>query len=374
MPNHEPTPELFKLYSEDDQNQILEPRKQAMDESYVEYSESKESKDAADREYDRYSSKLDGGSTTSQQISSNTLAIKDDFYGGGAGAAIDALFFFGSSIRKSHNDSEFKEVSKDYHKKSDAYHSLSDTKSEPVDSDKLNQELDSLYAAQKAIYNDYLANQAQIERSEKLLETKRNRGDLFGYGSVEDQIETSQQNLTDLEDAFHANIDLYAMAEDNLTEEQLQRFIDLETKMGHAILKTNEKRQAPPEMPVPPLPPPPPTPIAQYFVGMGAKLQCTFGNAPSSLVVQRPMTMLENSPMANIMDITGMKNIPPCGMCSAPSNPAVAAACGSPVPCTPIIVAPWAPGNSLVMVEGQPALMSNDKCFCAYGGMIQIMP
>ena len=115
------------------------------------------------------------------------------------------------------------------------------------------------------------------------------------------------------------------------------------------------------------------SPLVQKYVGMGARLQCSFG-AALTLSVQRPTTMIETSPMANIMDFKPFVNIIPTGTCSAPTNPAVIAAMGSPVPCTPLIPAPWAPGKPDVLVEKFPALLSTDKCFCAYAGIIQIMP
>lgn len=59
----------------------------------------------------------------------------------------------------------------------------------------------------------------------------------------------------------------------------------------------------------------------------GATLQCSFGMAPSSLVVL-PVNRVNTSqqPDANIMDHVPMVNIMPFGMCMTPSNPVVAAA------------------------------------------------
>lgn len=131
--------------------------------------------------------------------------------------------------------------------------------------------------------------------------------------------------------------------------------------------------QGPKEPPAPVMASPAGSPLVQKYVGMGARLQCSFG-AALTLSVQRPTTMIETSPMANIMDFKPFVNIIPTGTCSAPTNPAVIAAMGSPVPCTPLIPAPWAPGKPDVLVEKFPALLSTDKCFCAYAGLIQIMP
>jgi hypothetical protein len=59
----------------------------------------------------------------------------------------------------------------------------------------------------------------------------------------------------------------------------------------------------------------------------GAMLQCTFGVAPSSLVVTPQNRVLtSNLPAATIMDHKPMVNIPSFGMCTSIANPAVASA------------------------------------------------
>jgi hypothetical protein len=71
-------------------------------------------------------------------------------------------------------------------------------------------------------------------------------------------------------------------------------------------------------------------------------------------------------------------NIPTFGMCQSMANPTVAsatsAACGvlTPMPCVPLITAPWAPGSAQVKVGGIAALTNNSKCMCSYGGNISI--
>ena len=113
------------------------------------------------------------------------------------------------------------------------------------------------------------------------------------------------------------------------------------------------------------------------FVTNGALLQCTFGMAPSPLTVLPPRPMVQNMPMANIMDFAPMVNIKPFGMCQSMSNPTVAsataAACGvlTPMPCVPVITGPWAPGGQ-EKVCMMPALLDNCKCMCAWGGSISI--
>jgi len=117
-------------------------------------------------------------------------------------------------------------------------------------------------------------------------------------------------------------------------------------------------------------------------VSMGALMQCTFGVAPSALVVlPANKVMAEGPPAANIMDHKPMVNIMPFGVCSSPANPMVAAATAAalgvlvPMPCIPATAAPWAPGAATVMIAKMPALDNVSKCMCSYGGAISfVMP
>ena len=114
-------------------------------------------------------------------------------------------------------------------------------------------------------------------------------------------------------------------------------------------------------------------------VNMGALLQCSFGAAPSSLVVlPANRVMAEQTPAANIMDHMPMVNIMPFGACSSPANPTVAAATAAalgvltPMPCTPMTMTPWVPGAPTVLIADMPALNSSAKCICNWGGEIAI--
>lgn len=101
-------------------------------------------------------------------------------------------------------------------------------------------------------------------------------------------------------------------------------------------------------------------------------LMCAFGLAPSSLMVLPDNKVVTTMPIATIADSKPMVNILPFGMCTAPSNPLVAAALGSPVPCIPVTAAPWTPGAPTVLIGGKPALNQNSKLLCNWGGVIQI--
>ncbi len=111
----------------------------------------------------------------------------------------------------------------------------------------------------------------------------------------------------------------------------------------------------------------------------GAQLQCSFGMAPSALVVlPANKVMCGNVPAANIMDHIPMTNIMPFGMCQSLANPEVAAATAAalgvltPMPCVPATSSPWAPGAPTVKIGNQPALDSTSKCMCNWAGVIQI--
>ncbi len=110
----------------------------------------------------------------------------------------------------------------------------------------------------------------------------------------------------------------------------------------------------------------------------GATLQCTFGLAPSTLVVLPVNKVLVTTPGANIMDHIPMVNIMPFGMCSSPSNPTVAAATAAalgvltPMPCVPATPAPWVAGAPTVLLAFQPSLDNISQLMCIWGGVITI--
>lgn len=112
----------------------------------------------------------------------------------------------------------------------------------------------------------------------------------------------------------------------------------------------------------------------------GATLQCTFGLAPSTLVVLPVNRMLTGgTPAANIMDHVPMVNIMPFGMCTSIANPTVAAATSAamgvltPMPCIPATPAPWAPGAPTVLLGNMPALDDTSKLMCTWAGVISVI-
>lgn len=106
----------------------------------------------------------------------------------------------------------------------------------------------------------------------------------------------------------------------------------------------------------------------------GAQMMCSFGLAPSALNPTPKMVSTSGVPAGNILDFAPVANIPPFAMCTAPTNPAVAAATTAaagvltPMPCMPIPVGPWKPGAPTVMLGGVPALDNTSTLNCLGAG------
>jgi hypothetical protein len=115
-------------------------------------------------------------------------------------------------------------------------------------------------------------------------------------------------------------------------------------------------------------------------VCMGAMLQCSFGVAPTSLIVipKGPPVLASNMPAATIMDFAPIVNIPTFGMCNSLANPVVIAAMAAkagvftPMPCIPATVIPWITGSTKVLINKIPALTNTSTCNCLWGGVITI--
>src|SRR5580658_3196338 len=114
-------------------------------------------------------------------------------------------------------------------------------------------------------------------------------------------------------------------------------------------------------------------------VCMGAMMMCSFGMAPSSLVVLPTNQMITSDmPAANIMDMVPMENIMPFGMCMSPANPEVAAATAAalgvltPMPCMPATTSPWSPGAVTVEIANLSGLDDVSTCMCMWAGVITV--
>jgi hypothetical protein len=111
----------------------------------------------------------------------------------------------------------------------------------------------------------------------------------------------------------------------------------------------------------------------------GAQLVCSFGTAPSNLVVLPVNRVWSGAePAANIMDHIPLVNIPPFAMCTSLANPQVAAATTAasgvltPQPCIPATSSPWTPGALTVLLANQPALDNISVCICDWAGVITV--
>jgi hypothetical protein len=115
-------------------------------------------------------------------------------------------------------------------------------------------------------------------------------------------------------------------------------------------------------------------------VCMGAQMMCTFGAAPSNLVVLPVKKVFTNmQPDANILDCIPMTNIMPFGACSSIANPTVATATSAalgvltPMPCVPVTPGPWTPGGVTVNLGPATTLDNMSKLMCTWGGVISFV-
>ena len=120
--------------------------------------------------------------------------------------------------------------------------------------------------------------------------------------------------------------------------------------------------------------------MANTYVTSTATLKCTFGMAPSKLVIlPDKRVMLAGKPMATIMDSKPMVNIMPFGMCQSLANPTVASATSAamgvltPMPCIPNTPFPWVGGKMEYLVGNMPALKKSCTCQCMWAGVISIV-
>ena len=116
-----------------------------------------------------------------------------------------------------------------------------------------------------------------------------------------------------------------------------------------------------------------------YYVTHGALLQCTMGLAPSTLAVTTVTPVsVEGVPAATVLDFAPGANVAPFGMCQSPANPQVAAATAAamgvltPMPCVPVIPAPWTPGAPTVTIGVFNALTESCQCMCTWAGQISV--
>lgn len=117
------------------------------------------------------------------------------------------------------------------------------------------------------------------------------------------------------------------------------------------------------------------------FLTANCILKCSFGNVPGPfqpLPLPGKPVFMQALDGATIMDIVPLLNIPAFGMCSSLANPQVASATAAaqgtltPMPCVPVIPAPWAPPSPIASWTGTPLASVQSKCLCTWGGEISV--
>lgn len=99
-------------------------------------------------------------------------------------------------------------------------------------------------------------------------------------------------------------------------------------------------------------------------------VMCTFGTGPGMLLaLPTSLTFINGMPLATIMDMAPIVNLPPFPTCVSPAPSPI-----PPVkPCIPSVAGPWIPGVPNVLAGGLPALDNLSKAICSRGGIINIM-
>ena len=113
---------------------------------------------------------------------------------------------------------------------------------------------------------------------------------------------------------------------------------------------------------------------------MGATMMCSFGAAPSTLVViPSGQALTPAVPSADITSFAPIANVPPFGVCMSLANPTVASATAAalgvltPMPCVPMTTSPWIPGVPTVIDGPGPAVNNTCKLICNWGGVITVL-
>lgn len=118
------------------------------------------------------------------------------------------------------------------------------------------------------------------------------------------------------------------------------------------------------------------------IVTEGALMMCSFGVAPSSLIVTSNATVTVGGiPAATLMDYAPFANIPCFGVCLSPMHPGFvggvvsAALGGAPVapPCTPAVATPWLQPALITTIDGLAVLLPSAVNHCALSGVIKFV-
>jgi hypothetical protein len=111
-------------------------------------------------------------------------------------------------------------------------------------------------------------------------------------------------------------------------------------------------------------------------------LKCSFGTAPvpfQSLTLPGKPLFMQAFDGASMLDTAPVVNIPTFAMCSSLAKPQVIAATAAaqgvltPMPCVPVIPAPWVPSSPIASWNGVRLATVQSKCLCTWGGEISVV-
>ncbi|AKT38842.1 DUF4280 domain-containing protein [Chondromyces crocatus] len=112
----------------------------------------------------------------------------------------------------------------------------------------------------------------------------------------------------------------------------------------------------------------------------GARLRCSQGTSQATLtVLPSSEARGDEQPAATVMDHKPLLNVATFGMCQTQANPQVASATAAaqgvltPMPCVPLVTAPWSPGASFVKVGQHAALTADSTCTCQWTGTVEVV-
>ena len=113
---------------------------------------------------------------------------------------------------------------------------------------------------------------------------------------------------------------------------------------------------------------------------VGSQIACSFGQVAALGGLPADKVLIANTPGLTITNNAPMLNIPPMGMCIAPTNPMgmakpppPAGPGPSPCPCIPIPLSPWTPIAPTVLIGGKPILLQGSFTMCQWGGQISVV-
>ncbi len=370
------TPEIFKLWPEEDQDALIGTIQDSVDELVAEQSNHQIAIQQLDADITRYSNSLSGdpNASVAQQINSNHAGQ----YGGDLKDLIQAAQgtaqLTAAESEKAKHEERLANINTQLEPQQ-AQLALLNKRNEDLDNESLKTELSDLYKAQQKNYEAYLENEAVVERRQNTVNSM-NRILFANHSKFENELKEAQQRSALIAVEFASNMEMLGKAAEFLTDEELKPFMELANKMAAAVNKGEEEQ--PPESPEMLTN----KPIETYFITTSEKMTCPFASGGQAVFVANlsRKAIVTNNQMGNIMDFQPMVNILSFGLCSSMLNPQVAAATSAamgaltPQPCVPNVVTPWTPGKVDLLVENAPALLNTDTCQCMWGGTISFVP